>query len=237
MTDPRQAERSNSLPVLHGEGRGGARPKGASDLSKNTDPTHRTKILTEARRWIGTPFHHRASLCGTGTDCLGLIRGIWRALYGDEPEPLPDYAPDWAEATGREDMLAAALRHFEPVEEARPGDLLLFRLKRNAPARHAGILSFWNPLPLAGGTVQREGRVGTAVSPQAQSLIHAASPHPVAEEPLIPTWQRRITATFAFPSAHLLRDGEAPHVPSSTQPSSCENAASKFIAARSAGSM
>jgi len=45
----------------------------------------RAAIVTEARRWIGTPYHHRASLRGVGTDCLGLIRGVWRALYDSEP--------------------------------------------------------------------------------------------------------------------------------------------------------
>ncbi|MGR3492459.1 MAG: peptidase P60, partial [Shimia sp.] len=51
----------------------------------------------EARRWIGTPYHHRASLRGVGCDCLGLIRGVWRAVVGEEPWELPAYAPDWAE--------------------------------------------------------------------------------------------------------------------------------------------
>ena len=49
-------------------------------------------------RWIGTPYRHQASLQGVGCDCLGLVRGVWRALVGDEPEQAPPYAPDWAEA-------------------------------------------------------------------------------------------------------------------------------------------
>jgi len=138
----------------------------------------RTAILSEARRWIGTPYHHRASVCGVGTDCLGLIRGIWRALYGDEPEPLPDYPSDWAEATGREDMLAAALRHFQPTGTPCPGDILLFRLRVKGPARHVGILS------------EGEGRL---------TLIHALSPHFVTEAPLTDHWQRRVAAAFTFP--------------------------------------
>jgi len=39
-------------------------------------------IVTEARRWIGTPYVHQGSLCGAGSDCLGLIRGIYRATLG-----------------------------------------------------------------------------------------------------------------------------------------------------------
>ncbi len=185
MTDPHQTERS-SPPSLSGGGRASI----STETRKDADRTH---ILTIARRWIGTPFHHRASLCGVGTDCLGLIRGIWRELYGEEPEPLPDYAPDWAEATGREDMLNAALRHLTPVDHPHPGDILLFRLRPNGPARHAGILSFY-PSPLVG----QAGRAGSPQVP-AQTLIHAAAPHPVMEAPYTPGWQKRTTAAFAFP--------------------------------------
>lgn len=49
----------------------------------------RESIVKGAHGWLGTPYHHRASLKGAGTDCLGLIRGIWRELYGPEPEAMP----------------------------------------------------------------------------------------------------------------------------------------------------
>ena len=142
----------------------------------SSDP-HRNAILTEAHRWIGTPFHHQASTFGAGTDCLGLIRGIWRALYGTEPEIVPPYAPDWAEATGRETLLEAAQRNLIEIAptEARPGDVLLFRLKPNAPARHCAILS-------------RNGQ-----------MIHAWSGYTVAEVPFDPSWQRRLSHAFRFP--------------------------------------
>jgi len=55
------------------------------------------KVLALAEPWIGTPYRHQASLRGVGCDCLGLIRGVWRELYGSEPELPPPYAPDWAE--------------------------------------------------------------------------------------------------------------------------------------------
>ena len=49
----------------------------------------RTRIIAEARAWIGTPYRHQASLQGVGCDCLGLVRGVWRALHGAEPEATP----------------------------------------------------------------------------------------------------------------------------------------------------
>jgi NlpC/P60 family putative phage cell wall peptidase len=40
----------------------------------------RETIVAAARSWFGTPYHHQASVKGVGSDCLGLIRGIWREL-------------------------------------------------------------------------------------------------------------------------------------------------------------
>jgi NlpC/P60 family putative phage cell wall peptidase len=46
----------------------------------------RKDIVAETRSWIGTPYRHQASLKGVGCDCLGLVRGVWRAVIGVEPE-------------------------------------------------------------------------------------------------------------------------------------------------------
>lgn len=46
----------------------------------------RAAIVAEARAWLGTPYRHQASLKGVGADCLGLVRGVWRAVVGPEPE-------------------------------------------------------------------------------------------------------------------------------------------------------
>ncbi len=136
--------------------------------------------LAEARTWIGTPYRHQASCKGAGADCLGLLRGVWRALYGAEPAPVPPYTPDWDEPRGDEVLWRAARRHLlarGPGEEA-PGDVLLFRMAPGAVAKHLGIA----------------GRVGPAAS-----FVHAYSRHGVVESPLSAPWKRRIVARFAFP--------------------------------------
>ena len=97
-----------------------------------------TTVVAIARTWLGTPYHHQASLKGVGTDCLGLVRGVWRELYGPEPKRSPPYTPRLGRgATARETLLEAARRHLIEVApaEAQPGDVLLFRWR--AAARQA----------------------------------------------------------------------------------------------------
>jgi len=134
-------------------------------------------VVRIARSWIGTPYHHQASVRGIGADCLGLVRGVWRELYGHEAETPPPYSRDWAEAGGRETMLAAAARHLRAIApaDADAGDVLVFRLRSGTVAKHAAILT------------------GQA------TMIHAMEGGPAAEVPLSPWWRRRIAGAFAFP--------------------------------------
>ncbi len=141
----------------------------------------RGDIIGLARLWIGTPYHHQASRLGAGVDCIGLVRGVWRDIHGREPEALPGYSRDWAEATGAETLIEAARRHLVEIDiaSARPGDALIFRYRPRSVAKHAGIL-------------------GTSAA-GSLTLIHAVEGAPVAEVPLGPWWLRRIAAAFAFP--------------------------------------
>jgi len=112
--------------------------------------TQRKAIVKAARGWLGTPYHHQASLMGVGSDCLGLIRGIWRELYGPEPEAMPPYTQDWGSATGSEMLIEAACRHLvklADVSGAEPGDVLVFRMRDCGVAKHAGVIS---ALPASG---------------------------------------------------------------------------------------
>src|ERR1700761_5901826 len=104
-------------------------PRTARSMTAARAVDSRERIVAEARAWIGTPYRHQASLKGVGCDCLGLVRGVWRAICGHEPEPVPPYAPDWAEASGREALAGAAARHLVEIDARQfaPGDVLLFR--------------------------------------------------------------------------------------------------------------
>ncbi|RMF37081.1 MAG: peptidase [Alphaproteobacteria bacterium] len=143
-------------------------------------PSTGERVVTLARRWIGTPYQHQASARGAGTDCLGLVRGVWRELFGSEPGPIPAYTPDWAEAGAEEVVLERAARYLLRVapSERRPGDVLVFRMRRGVVAKHMGICA------------ERDGR---------ESFIHAYSGRSVCETLLGGYWERRIAAVFRFP--------------------------------------
>lgn len=135
----------------------------------------RAAVLSVAQDWIDTPYQHQASVHKVGCDCLGLIRGIWRTLYGDEPERPPNYSPDWAEQTGKETLLAAAQHWLLPQADPRPGDVLLFRLRPGVPCKHVGVLA------------------------TDETVIHAYWGRSVVESWLDPFWRKRIAFSFSFP--------------------------------------
>jgi len=140
----------------------------------------RSQIVAEARAWIGTPYRHQASLKGIGCDCLGLVRGVWRVLLGTEPEAVPPYARDWAEAAGGELLAQAGFRHLVPVacEAFAPGDVLLFRWRAGFAAKHAAIVT------------------------APDHMIHAHDGAAVAEVAIAPWWRRRLAFAFRFPGVN-----------------------------------
>ena len=100
----------------------------------------RAALITEARSWLGTPYHHQAALKGVGCDCIGLLRGIYAAFGGVVALPA-DYSPTW-HVHRAEERLRAGLQRYGtevPLLSARPGDILLFGLGRG-PAAHAAVL-------------------------------------------------------------------------------------------------
>lgn len=141
------------------------------------------RAVAEARLWLGTPYRHQGSHRGLGCDCLGLLRGVWRGLYGAEPEAPPPYTATWAESAppGTDPLAEAAARHLLPMPELPPdarfeaGDVLLFAFRRHLPARHCAIAS-------------GEG-----------TMIHAHDRAEVTEVALTPWWRRHLAGAFRFP--------------------------------------
>ncbi len=134
------------------------------------------KVVAAARLWLGTPYRHRASTLGAGCDCLGLLRGVWRALYGAEPLAVPPYRQG-----PRDPESAGALRRAAEtylIAETGPlaaGQVVLFTLGGLGDARHCAILISEN------------------------RFIHAQEHLGVVEANLTQGWARRISGRFRFP--------------------------------------
>ncbi len=147
------------------------------------------RVIAIARSWRGTPYHHQMSVKQAGCDCLGLVRGVFREVYGYDPEQPPPYTADWGECLNRETLLEAASRHLIPrpaSEPAMPGDVLIFRLRAGAIAKHAAIL----------------------VTPD--TMVHAAEGAPVCEVHLGKWWRRHLAASFIFPDRAPRRSCQPP---------------------------
>ena len=104
-------------------------------------PLTRAQVAEAALAWVGTPYVTGAALRGCGADCVGLVRGLYRETTGRELPPPPGWRRDWASGPGRP-LVDAARRHLEPIplEEARPGDVIGFRMGRLGRLAHCGVL-------------------------------------------------------------------------------------------------
>jgi NlpC/P60 family putative phage cell wall peptidase len=148
-------------------------------VSRSQTGADPARVIATARSWLGTPYHDQACLRGVGCDCLGLARGVWRDVVGDEPFPIPPYSRDWGETGPREVLAIGARRMMSEIalSDVAPGTLVLFRMTPRAIAKHVGILT--GP----------------------DRFIHAYERLGVVEEPLITHWRRRIAFAFLFPKS------------------------------------
>ncbi|MEQ1902182.1 MAG: NlpC/P60 family protein [Devosia sp.] len=136
----------------------------------------REDIVDAARLWLGTPYRHRTSTLGAGCDCLGLLRGVWRALYGGEPMTVPNYRASWRDAAFDDQLQRAAETLLVRAEgQARAGQVVLFKLQRAAFAKHCGIM----------------------VSPA--RFIHAQEHLGVVEANMTEGWMRRVDDLYDLP--------------------------------------
>ena len=136
------------------------------------------RVMVIARSWLGTPYKHQASVKGAGTDCLGVLRGVWRELYDTEPEAPPPYKPDWYDLLRDDLLLRKAAQYLLPLNtlaEALPGDVLVFRMRQNMAAKHCGILV-------------DEGR-----------MVHALTGKDVEEVTVNHVYWKRCVGAFRFP--------------------------------------
>jgi NlpC/P60 family putative phage cell wall peptidase len=138
--------------------------------------TYRAQIVNEAREWLGTPWKHQASLKGVGTDCIGLIRGVARAIgiadpfvtgeairylgYGRRPDPT---------------LLLEACDEYLDRGRGALGDIIVMRFETEP--QHFALVSCLRP----------------------RRMIHAyAQARKVVENGMDALWLSRVVRTYAF---------------------------------------
>ncbi len=147
----------------------------------------RAAIVTEARRWLGTPFVHQAEKFGVGCDCAGLLRGVCIALgtFPSDYKSRPESAPflGYARVPDGTSMQQACATFMTRIDRAdmQPGDVMLMRWGSNP--QHLGIVGDY----VHGGL----------------SLIHALSDNTgkgcVTEHHLGDVHLRKFVAAFRLP--------------------------------------
>lgn len=130
----------------------------------------REAVITEARTWLGTPYHHHGRLKGVGVDCGQSLCAIYEAAGVTAPIDPGTYSTAWHLHRGEEMYIewlerAGAVRTTQP----RAGDVALFRFGRtfshggvlvdsrtvlHAYVHQAVILTRLDEAPLAGRPVQ-----------------------------------------------------------------------------------
>jgi cell wall-associated NlpC family hydrolase len=128
------------------------------------------QVVEEARKYLGTPFHHQGRLLGVGIDCVGLLANIGKTLglfnydnraYGRQPV---------------KGLLESELQKVAdeiPAREATEGDLVLFWFawKSHAP-QHVGIITD-------------------------RGILHTwAGGGKVVEHPMTQPWRKRMCGTY-----------------------------------------
>ncbi len=104
----------------------------------------RKRVVSEARRWIGTPYHHAADVRGAGVDCgMLIVRSFVDTGLCEPFDPRP-YTADWHLHRSEERYLGFVFDRCCEVETPIAGDVIVFRYGRCFS--HGGIVTKAKPL-------------------------------------------------------------------------------------------
>lgn len=101
----------------------------------------RQRVLSEARSWVGTPYHHHARVKGGGVDCAMLLAEVFSRAGLVQPIAVEQYSEQWHLHKNVEKFLAELMKHCRAVEFPAPADIALFKLGR--VYSHGAIIVEW----------------------------------------------------------------------------------------------
>ena len=145
----------------------------------------RTAVISEARTWMHTPFHHQSRKKGSrgGVDCLGLVWGVGENTKVMDPISDTDAAPFWRYYGRRpnppkmRECLSKFLVELPKDIIPLPGDIAWMHWGNQMPIHMA----------LIGETAGRD------------TLIHSVWNMGVMEHTLAPEYRRRVRSYWRYP--------------------------------------
>lgn len=144
-----------------------------------------SRIVAEARTWLGTPFVHQASKRGVGTDCAGLVRGVLHGLSlvpDDYERRFPDNVFAYHRRADGVTLKRICDEQLEITAGPEVGGVALIRFGKRP--HHLGFFGDY----FLGGF----------------SLIHALGPDfptKVVEQRFDGVWTSRLVASYRIPGA------------------------------------
>ena len=104
----------------------------------------RPAVVSAARAWLGTPYHHAADVKGAGVDCAMILIRVFADLgLIEDFDPRP-YTRDWFLHRDEERYMSHLLARARKVDAPLPGDVMLFKIGRCFA--HGGIVTVAEPL-------------------------------------------------------------------------------------------
>lgn len=138
--------------------------------------TARADIVSASRQWLGTRWHHQASVKGVGCDCIGLVAGVARSLglQGGEEFANDPAVKGYGREPDVEMLLAACNRYLIPIDlrAALMGDIYLMNF--NGQPRHFAIISRRYPDQLVHAYAQARKVVENGMNAVWQARLHSA---------------------------------------------------------------
>lgn len=125
--------------------------------------TTRAAIVSEAKTWLDTPYHHRARVKWAGVDCAQILIGVFAGVgLINEFEPA-DYPRDWMLHREEDRFRAIVRQHADQIEPAAvlPGDVALYLVGKCYA--HGAVIIEW---PLILHADSRFGKVTMAEGDQ-----------------------------------------------------------------------
>ena len=95
-----------------------------------SEQEQRNRVIEEARKWLGTPYHHMACIPGVGVDCAMILVDVYhKAGVIPEIDPRP-YPSDWHLHRETERYLGWLEQYGTQTDNPKPGDVAVWRFGR-----------------------------------------------------------------------------------------------------------